>query len=294
MDIEVNRNPEHRIPAGMPVFDVDTADEGKKKLIVVNHPDEPCEEFRIDNIGQTVAEINPEYSPDAPVVQAVYAGQLDAELQGWPYIPPENLLEAVEDFELRVYSYPARRLASLTSILPGKVDTYWKLICYQCARMTHLSVLSNEPDRNPEKFMWTNFWSRVNGYTTMSSVLKENKYQLKENLGHCSYCHQEAETTFDHIIPKSRGGPDDMKNMVPVCSSCNSSKSNKNVIDWHQEHDLPIDRVVLGKYLKIWKEQLEDEDRLKADVTEEDWERWDQLPISRKISQTVYMDHARD
>lgn len=35
--------------------------------------------------------------------------------------------------------------------------------------------------------------------------------------------------TIDHIYPKSKGGPDDIANYQPMCSTCNGRKSDKIV-----------------------------------------------------------------
>jgi 5-methylcytosine-specific restriction endonuclease McrA len=51
----------------------------------------------------------------------------------------------------------------------------------------------------------------------------------------CYYCHVPTlidppagkchlERTLDHVIPLSRGGPDDVSNVVCCCRSCNSRK----------------------------------------------------------------------
>lgn len=47
----------------------------------------------------------------------------------------------------------------------------------------------------------------------------------------CAYCHSPA-TTFDHIIPISKHGNSEKRNVVPSCVSCNSSKKNKDVLEW--------------------------------------------------------------
>ena len=56
----------------------------------------------------------------------------------------------------------------------------------------------------------------------MSSILKEDQEQLKEGKT-CIYCGCEIDLSYDHIIPKSKGGPDNNK----------------------------IPRLVKGKYLKL-------------------------------------------
>lgn len=33
--------------------------------------------------------------------------------------------------------------------------------------------------------------------------------------------------TIDHILPKSKGGKNDLDNLQPMCSSCNSKKADK-------------------------------------------------------------------
>lgn len=47
----------------------------------------------------------------------------------------------------------------------------------------------------------------------------------------CTYC-QGPGGTVDHVIPLSRGGQHAEGNLVPACRSCNSSKSDKLLIEW--------------------------------------------------------------
>lgn len=42
----------------------------------------------------------------------------------------------------------------------------------------------------------------------------------------CAYCMSKG-TTIDHIIPSSRGGKDEWKNLVCACLKCNLLKGNK-------------------------------------------------------------------
>ena len=51
----------------------------------------------------------------------------------------------------------------------------------------------------------------------------------------CRYCGRAMSkkvAEVDHIIPKSRGGTDDPRNLVLCCRECNLSKGNKTVIEW--------------------------------------------------------------
>ncbi len=45
----------------------------------------------------------------------------------------------------------------------------------------------------------------------------------------CQYCGTGGEMTFDHILPRSRGGRTEWENVVAACSRCNLRKGNKTV-----------------------------------------------------------------
>ena len=63
-----------------------------------------------------------------------------------------------------------------------------------------------------------------------------DKYQ-----GHCAYCGCKLELKdmqVDHIIPKSKGGSDDMENLNPSCWACNYYKSDQT-IEWFRRQ-LPL------------------------------------------------------
>ncbi len=50
--------------------------------------------------------------------------------------------------------------------------------------------------------------------------------------GKCSYCGIAAKLTLDHMIPLSKGGLHNAKNLSPVCQPCNSSKRNKTLEEY--------------------------------------------------------------
>ncbi|MDH5782580.1 MAG: HNH endonuclease [Candidatus Bathyarchaeota archaeon] len=47
----------------------------------------------------------------------------------------------------------------------------------------------------------------------------------------CIYCGKKRDLTVEHILPRSRGGPDIADNVVFVCARCNSSKGDKRLYE---------------------------------------------------------------
>ncbi|PZO65470.1 MAG: HNH endonuclease [Paracoccus denitrificans] len=45
----------------------------------------------------------------------------------------------------------------------------------------------------------------------------------------CQYCGAKCDLTFDHVIPRSRGGITSWENVVAACSPCNLRKANKSL-----------------------------------------------------------------
>ena len=43
----------------------------------------------------------------------------------------------------------------------------------------------------------------------------------------CQYCDSKNELTFDHLLPRSKGGKTDWNNVVTACSSCNVKKGGR-------------------------------------------------------------------
>ncbi|MGH9903920.1 MAG: HNH endonuclease [Pyrinomonadaceae bacterium] len=43
----------------------------------------------------------------------------------------------------------------------------------------------------------------------------------------CQYCTTETDLTFDHVIPRSKGGPSSWDNIVASCAPCNRRKGDR-------------------------------------------------------------------
>jgi 5-methylcytosine-specific restriction endonuclease McrA len=47
----------------------------------------------------------------------------------------------------------------------------------------------------------------------------------------CQYCGEPEDLTFDHMVPRSRGGQTTWNNVVTACAPCNLRKGNKGCGD---------------------------------------------------------------
>lgn len=45
----------------------------------------------------------------------------------------------------------------------------------------------------------------------------------------CQYCGSKGELTFDHVVPRARGGVTSWENVVAACSKCNLRKGSKHL-----------------------------------------------------------------
>lgn len=89
--------------------------------------------------------------------------------------------------------------------------------------------------------------------------------------GRCQYCARkiaEAKATYDHVVPKSRGGKTDWNNIVTCCYSCNQRKDCRTPDEAHmvliskpcKPQTLPIEMAFSFKYQdklpEPWKQWL--------------------------------------
>ena len=84
-------------------------------------------------------------------------------------------------------------------------------------------------------------------------LLENNLAKIQCN-NYCWYCGKEVEPsklTKEHVFPRSKGGDNDMDNIIMVCKSCNSSKGDMDLFEWYAEirHEFPP-IPILVHYLK--------------------------------------------
>lgn len=160
---------------------------------------------------------------------------------------------------------------------PSAVKTYEDLICYEYAKL----IAAAADMSGNYGFIMDRMQKLKHGEIEMSDVVREDRYQMQDGFEECIYCGATESLTFDHLIPTSEGGPDIISNQVPACQSCNSSKGARDVIEWYQERDTSIPRLVWGKYLKLMYDSYEQEEVLGEELPEEERDKWSGLDVNR-------------
>ncbi len=74
---------------------------------------------------------------------------------------------------------------------------------------------------------------------------------LRRDNRECCYCSSTA-TTVDHVVPRSRGGRNDWKNVVACCKKCNSKKDDKLLaeIGWSKRFE-PFEPKGTANFAKL-------------------------------------------
>ena len=129
---------------------------------------------------------------------------------------------------------------------PAAVKTIRDLLYWQYAK---LIARSAGYDKN-YGFIMERFKKLQSGKVNWSGSIRE---YIKERdvTGECIYCSSKTGLSVDHLIPRSRGGPESSDNAVMACKACNSSRGDKGIYEWYElEGRNEVPRIVEGKYLK--------------------------------------------
>lgn len=71
---------------------------------------------------------------------------------------------------------------------------------------------------------------------------RDNALLFKRDRDTCAYCGElfsSAQLTRDHVVPRSKGGPNTWMNCVSACRGCNEAKADKSVHDFRPLIYLP-------------------------------------------------------
>lgn len=90
----------------------------------------------------------------------------------------------------------------------------------------------DRPLRSKDIVMQTPAVVRINrGYHKYCTAVSFDRYHVYARDGWtCQYCGQrfsESHLTYDHVIPKCRGGKRDWLNIVTACEACNNKKADR-------------------------------------------------------------------
>jgi hypothetical protein len=130
---------------------------------------------------------------------------------------------------------------------PSAVRTVRDVIFWQYAKM----MAKSSAHTGDYGFVMSMFKKLQSGRIKWSSSIREYLRDLERDRV-CIYCGGSNGLSIDHLVPRSRGGPDIADNAILACKNCNSSKSDKGVYEWYElDHRNEIPRVVEGKYLKL-------------------------------------------
>ncbi len=59
----------------------------------------------------------------------------------------------------------------------------------------------------------------------------------------CCLCGERGSNTVEHVVPRSRGGSDDIDNLRPAHKSCNSSRQDRDANEWRKRKGISVHRA---------------------------------------------------
>lgn len=93
-------------------------------------------------------------------------------------------------------------------------------------------------DYNPKRAEWDNRrrrYERELAAPGLSIAQRDGlRWEWQRLRRLCSYCHERAADTIDHVVPLIRGGTNFEGNLVPACRSCNASKGSLLLVEWRR------------------------------------------------------------
>ena len=110
---------------------------------------------------------------------------------------------------------------------------------YSNLQMLHYAIVAGKRNYDRTCFMIRGkaFKAYKEGRWNIHDLTDFNISKIRNN-NYCWYCGKEMDSKFltkDHVFPRSKGGDNDMDNIIMVCKSCNSSKGKMDLFEWYAE-----------------------------------------------------------
>lgn len=135
-----------------------------------------------------------------------------------------------------------------------KIETIRELIylSYSNLAMAHSAVDKKQDNYGAFNYMVRSrlFKGLKDGTMNMRTIFDDEKIKLQTGQI-CNYCGSTHKLTLDHIFPQRYGGQDDAENLIYACSTCNSSKGKKDLMDWMNYRGQFLPLMVIRRYLKL-------------------------------------------
>jgi 5-methylcytosine-specific restriction endonuclease McrA len=140
------------------------------------------------------------------------ADELKAQKRAYYRANREKILAYHAEFDKvnkeRILDYQAKRYVKKAEKIKAAVSAYRKA--------------------NPDKKMHLENKRRARKFNNGGSHTLDQLIEKFARLGNvCFYCGNSGKLTIDHDVPLSRGGTDDIDNILPACKRCNCRKHDK-------------------------------------------------------------------
>ena len=132
------------------------------------------------------------------------------------------------------------------------------LWAYANLQMLHYAVGAGKHKYDRMCFMIRSkaFKAYKEGRWNIHDLMQLNVSKIRHN-NLCWYCGKEMEPnqlTKDHVFPRSKGGDNDMDNIIMVCKSCNSGKGKMDLFEWYAtvRKEWPPLNILIHYLKNIW------------------------------------------
>lgn len=138
-----------------------------------------------------------------------------------------------------------------------RFNNFGEFLFYSYANLQMLSyaITAKKPQYDKTCFMIRSkaFKAYKERRWNIHDLMQFNVAKIRNN-NVCWYCGKELpanELTIDHVFPRSKGGGNDMDNIIMVCKNCNSSKGNMDLLEWYSKVRRQYPPLnILAHYLK--------------------------------------------